>query len=50
MPSFAWKFSDRDVAGLLTYIRNSWGNAAPPVSAAAVGRIRASLRGGSDAR
>jgi mono/diheme cytochrome c family protein len=28
MPSFAWKLSDTDIAAVLTYIRNSWGNAA----------------------
>jgi mono/diheme cytochrome c family protein len=50
MPSFAWKFSDAEVADLLTYIRNSWGNAAAPVSAETVSGIRASLRGGNDAR
>jgi mono/diheme cytochrome c family protein len=50
MPSFAWKFNDAEVADLLTYARNSWGNAAAPVSAKAVGDIRASLRGGNDAR
>ena len=38
------------IADLLTYVRNSWGNAAAPVSAASVGKIRASLRGGNDAR
>lgn len=50
MPSFAWKLDDAQVADLLTYIRNSWGNEAAPVSAQSVGKIRASLRGGSDAR
>jgi mono/diheme cytochrome c family protein len=48
MPSFAWKLDDAQVADLLTYIRNSWGNAAAPVSAESVGKIRASLRGGND--
>ncbi|MGZ5927679.1 MAG: c-type cytochrome [Rhizomicrobium sp.] len=50
MPSFAWKLNDAQVADLLTYIRNSWGNAAAPVSSESVGKIRASLRGGNDAR
>ena len=50
MPSFAWKLNDAQIADLLTYVRNSWGNAAAPVSAATVGKIRASLRGGNDAR
>ena len=47
MPSFAWKFGDAQIADLLTYIRNSWGNAAPSVNADSVAKARASLRGGS---
>ena len=47
MPSFAWKFDDAQIAELLTYIRNSWGNAAPPVAPASVAKIRSDLRGGS---
>ena len=46
MPSFAWKLDDAEVAAVLTYIRNSWGNAAGPVSAASVAKIRANLRSG----
>jgi mono/diheme cytochrome c family protein len=44
MPSFAWKFSDADIADVITYIRNAWGNAAPPVSAGEVGNMRQALR------
>ena len=44
MPSFAWKLGDGDVANVLTYIRNTWGNAAPAVSADDVGKIRSSIR------
>ena len=40
MPSFAWKLSDDQAAAVLTYIRNSWGNSAPAVSAAEVGKAR----------
>jgi mono/diheme cytochrome c family protein len=47
MPSFAWKLNDAQVASLLTYIRNNWGNRAPAVSADAVARIRTSLRAAS---
>jgi len=47
MPSFAWKLNDAQVANLLTYIRNNWGNRAPAVSADTVARIRASLRAAS---
>jgi mono/diheme cytochrome c family protein len=46
MPSFAWKLDDAEVAALLTYVRNSWDNAAAPVPAASVAKIRANLRGG----
>lgn len=44
MPSFAWKLSDGQVADVLTYIRNNWGNTAPAVSAGTVNKIRSSLR------
>jgi mono/diheme cytochrome c family protein len=47
MPSFAWKLNDRQLADLLTYVRNSWGNQAGAVSEADVAKARASLRGGS---
>jgi mono/diheme cytochrome c family protein len=44
MPAFAWKLSDADIAAVATFIRNSWGNAAPAVDAAQVGSLRASLK------
>jgi mono/diheme cytochrome c family protein len=47
MPSFAWKFDDAEIADILTYVRNSWGNAAPPVAAESVAKARSTLRGGS---
>lgn len=40
MPSFGWKLSDRQIADLATYVRNSWGNAAPPVSTSRVAGLR----------
>ena len=40
MPAFARNLSDEDVAQVLTYVRNSWGNAAPAVSAADVAGAR----------
>ncbi|MBT9382446.1 cytochrome c [Pseudooceanicola sp. CBS1P-1] len=43
MPSFAWKMDDKDIAEILTYVRNSWGNSAAPVSADQVGAMRAAL-------
>jgi len=41
MPSFAWKLNDAQVADVLTYIRNNWGNTAPAVSAREVAKMRA---------
>lgn len=43
MPSFDWKLSDADIAAVLTYVRNSWGNAAPDVQADQVARARHTL-------
>ncbi|WP_058972330.1 c-type cytochrome [Type-D symbiont of Plautia stali] len=43
MPSFAWKLSDEQVAAAATYLRNSWGNAAKPVSVEEVAKARAQL-------
>jgi mono/diheme cytochrome c family protein len=43
MPSFAWKLSDQEVADVATYVRNSWGNRAPPVSAKQVASLRSRL-------
>ena len=43
MPSFAWELSDADVAAVVTYIRNAWGNAAPAVSAGDVANMRQTL-------
>ena len=40
MPQFAWLLKDDEVAAVLTYIRNSWGNAAPAVSGGEVGKAR----------
>jgi mono/diheme cytochrome c family protein len=47
MPSLAWKLSDQQVADILTYVRNDWGNQAPAVSAETVARIRGELHQGS---
>jgi mono/diheme cytochrome c family protein len=43
MPSFAWQLSDADVAAVVTYIRNAWGNAAAPVTANEVASLRQAL-------
>lgn len=46
MPAYNWKLSDGQIAAVLTYIRNAWGNAAEPVSASDVRKTRASLAAG----
>jgi mono/diheme cytochrome c family protein len=48
MPAFAWVLNDDQVAAVVTYIRNTWGNAAPPVSAGTVRKVRDALVERSD--
>ena len=43
MPAFDWRLNDAQVASVLTYIRNSWGNAASSVSANTIATQRTSL-------
>jgi mono/diheme cytochrome c family protein len=43
MPSFAWKLTDQQIADVATYVRNSWGNHAAPVSAGQVAHLRKAL-------
>lgn len=43
MPGFAWRLSDDEVAQLLSFVRTSWGNQAPAVSAVQVKQIRDTL-------
>ena len=40
MPAYANQFSDQEIADVTTYIRNSWGNAAPAVTPAQVAKAR----------
>jgi mono/diheme cytochrome c family protein len=44
MPSFAWKLGDQQIADVATYVRNSWGNHAKPVSESDVERLRRQLK------
>lgn len=44
MPAFAGNLSDDDIANVLTFIRNSWGNAAKPVKADQVKKLSENLR------
>jgi mono/diheme cytochrome c family protein len=40
MPAYGEKLSDQEIADVATYIRNSWGNAAPAVMPAQVAKAR----------
>jgi mono/diheme cytochrome c family protein len=40
MPPFGQALKDQDVAAVVSYIRNSWGNAAGGVSLSDVRRVR----------
>ena len=44
MPSYAWQLNDRQIADVLTYVRQSWGNQAEPVSPGEVAGLRRSLK------
>lgn len=43
MPSFAGKLTDAEMAAVLTFIRNTWGNAAPPVTTRDVSSVRGAI-------
>jgi mono/diheme cytochrome c family protein len=43
MPDFSGSLDDEEIAQVLTYVRSSWGNSAPPVSGQDVGGTRAAL-------
>ena len=40
MPAYAKQWSDQQIADVTNYIRNSWGNAAPAVTAGHVAKAR----------
>ena len=40
MPQFRLQYSDQEIADVVTFIRNGWGNQAPAVTAAEVGKLR----------
>jgi mono/diheme cytochrome c family protein len=48
MPSLGWRLGDEQIAAVVTYVRNSWGNAAAPVSAETVRAERARVTGAGD--
>jgi mono/diheme cytochrome c family protein len=43
MPAFGWILTDDQVAAVLTYVRNNWGNAAAPIAASTVRKARHDL-------
>lgn len=43
MPDFGWRLNDEQVADLLTFVRSSWGNKAPAVTADQVRKLREQL-------
>ncbi|WP_115717577.1 c-type cytochrome [Gallaecimonas mangrovi] len=44
MPSFAWKMDDKQIAGVLNYVRNTWGNGAVAIKAEDVAKLREDLK------
>jgi mono/diheme cytochrome c family protein len=40
MPNFSDDLDDTQVAAILSFVRSSWGNNAPPLDAAAVAAVR----------
>ncbi len=47
MPAFDWRLSDEEIAQLGTFIRQSWGNHASPITVAQVHGVRGSASSGS---
>jgi len=47
MTAFRDLLNDEELAAVLTFVRNSWGNQAKPIDAAAVARVRAATKGRS---
>jgi len=43
MPSLGWRLNNDQIAAVVTYIRNSWGNAAPAATASQVAALRAKI-------
>lgn len=43
MPDFSGSLDDNEIAQVLTYVRASWGNGAPPIAAADVSATRTAL-------
>ncbi|WP_354218975.1 cytochrome c [Bradyrhizobium sp. JR7.2] len=48
MPSYGWQLDDREIAAVLSYIRNSWGGATTPIDAKDVTRVRSDTASRND--
>jgi mono/diheme cytochrome c family protein len=48
MPQFRQQLSDQDIAEVVTFIRNGWGNQAPAVIAGQVVKLRKTTDPNSD--
>jgi mono/diheme cytochrome c family protein len=48
MPSLGFRLNDEQIAAVVTYVRNSFGNAASPVTADAVKAVRGNVTGAAD--
>jgi len=48
MPAFGWQLNDEQVASVVTYVRNAWGNAASAVTADDARSARSSLMARND--
>jgi mono/diheme cytochrome c family protein len=46
MPAFGWQLDDAQVAAVTTYLRNSWGHAAPATTPGEVRKAREDLMSG----
>src|SRR5215468_7958825 len=44
MPAFGWNLNDAEIADVLTYVRNTWGNAAPAIQPEDVAKLRVRLQ------
>jgi mono/diheme cytochrome c family protein len=48
MPQYRAQLSDQQIADVITFIRNGWGNSAPPVSVGDVADLRKRTDAASD--
>ncbi len=48
MPGFHTVFGDQDLAAILSYVRQAWGNRAEPIEPATVAQLRSAFQGRGD--